>query len=386
MSKAAVKFESLVCLLLIALLGNMVGCSDSENRLYRYSGGGASSDLVRLDITPKKARVPQGMTVQLQALGTYKDGTTSDITNRVTWSSADITIASVKDGLVSGASLGETQIGASAEGGLSAYVSVTVSDAVPLGYSVDAGGHEIQDVLPIISGASEPLHVIAQMSDGTSADITSEIKWVCEPEGIVSVDADGHITALKPGTATVKAISSDGQVVAQFQTVVSAPELVSLNLDRAVLQLLPNTSEAIEATAGYGDGTSVNVNGKVKWFSSDTSVASVSVEENGGAQPKAIIRGLKAGKATITAVFGEFSSSCAVEVQEATLVSIAFTQDGIEVIAGLTSALSVEGTYSDGSSRDVTASCLFSTSNASVAIVESEGSSVPGRVHGLACR
>jgi len=45
--------------------------------------------LTAIAVTPADSSMPLGLKQQFTAIGTYSDGTSSDITNSVTWSSDD---------------------------------------------------------------------------------------------------------------------------------------------------------------------------------------------------------------------------------------------------------------------------------------------------------
>jgi hypothetical protein len=86
------------------------------------------SDLVSITITPANPAAGYGVTQQFKATGTYKDGTTQDITGLATWSSSNTTIATIN-----GAGLATTKITTgsttikAAYGGMEAATTLTVS-------------------------------------------------------------------------------------------------------------------------------------------------------------------------------------------------------------------------------------------------------------------
>jgi hypothetical protein len=67
--------------------------------------------LVSIAINPAEPTVLQGGTLQLSATGTYSDASTMDLTNRVTWTSANPTMVSVNStGLIAGNAVGFSTI------------------------------------------------------------------------------------------------------------------------------------------------------------------------------------------------------------------------------------------------------------------------------------
>jgi len=72
-----------------------------------------------------------GYTMQFKAIGTYADGSTADISNKVTWTTSDRTIVNIVSsivgyGMVDGWGVGTASITASLEGITSPAISLTV--------------------------------------------------------------------------------------------------------------------------------------------------------------------------------------------------------------------------------------------------------------------
>ena len=81
------------------------------------------------------------------------------------------------------------------------------------------------------------------------------------------------------------------------------------------------------------------------------------------------------GNATVTANYTDLSGSAAVMVSTATktLVSISISPSAPSLLAGSTQQLSATGTYSDGTSADLTTTAIWTSSNGTVATVSSGG-------------
>lgn len=83
--------------------------------------------LTSIAISPTAPQVQQGKTIQLQAFGTYDDGTRSQIKSGVSWSSSDTSIATVdtSTGILTGVSTGTSTVTADAQA-LSSTATATV--------------------------------------------------------------------------------------------------------------------------------------------------------------------------------------------------------------------------------------------------------------------
>jgi len=112
--------------LLILLLGGLLQACGGGG------GGGPVTNLKSLTIEPVNSSVAVGTKVQLHATGTYKNKTTKDLTNSVTWESADkgvvvVSNAAAIKGLAAGSGVGATTVHAKLHGvkGVSAFTSLT---------------------------------------------------------------------------------------------------------------------------------------------------------------------------------------------------------------------------------------------------------------------
>jgi hypothetical protein len=90
-------------------------------------------ELDHITVTPATPYVLEGWTAQFKAVGTYEDGTTQDLTDEVTWSSADTEVATVdSNGLATAITIGETTIEATLDL-ISDTADLSVSSVAPTG-------------------------------------------------------------------------------------------------------------------------------------------------------------------------------------------------------------------------------------------------------------
>ncbi len=148
------------------------------------------------------------------------------------------------------------------------------------------------------------------------------VNWSSSNEDVATV-VNGRVTAVSPGTATIRATASDGSGKYGTCAVTVNPILVtSVSLSSSSLNLtVGGSSSTLTATVLPSDAT----NKTLTWTSSDSTVATVS---NGTVYPK------KAGTTTITASATDGSgkkATCTVNVYELTLnaESITLADSGI---------------------------------------------------------
>ena len=134
------------------------------------------------------------------------------------------------------------------------------------------------------------------------------IIWASSDENVVTA-AGGLLYGVGEGTATVTATTEDGGFSDSVEVTVTYVALAGISITKKSIVLEKNEeSETIRATPSPSDAS----NGKVTWTISNSSVASFEVTATGGA----IVKGLSAGSATLTATSeeGGYTASCQVTV------------------------------------------------------------------------
>ena len=165
-------------------------------------------------------------------------------------------------------------------------------------------------VLNLKPGEDATLSVSFNPADAT--DIP-EVSWTSSDNAVATV-SDGKVTAVGGGSATITAkagtfeascsvnVKSDKEPEPEPEPE-PKPELESIALDRAELSLKCGEEATLAVIFSPADAADIP---EVNWESSDNSVASVSEGK---------VKAIAAGNATITAVAGAFSASCAVTVK-----------------------------------------------------------------------
>ena len=148
--------------------------------------------------------VAKGFTAKFTLTGTFTDGSTRDLTSSAVWESADTTIVSVVEpGKFETLLLDTTTISADYQGNLLSS-SLTVSDAVVTGLSVQRTDDE-----PLVEGGTTSLQAVATYSDGSTADATDDVAWASENDAVMTVGNSagtfGQVEAVSAGTASITA-------------------------------------------------------------------------------------------------------------------------------------------------------------------------------------
>ncbi len=223
-------------------------------------------------------------------------------------------------------------------------------------------------------GAARPIYATGSYSDGSVQDISSAVVWTSSDPGTVSVTNAGVATGLVVGSAMLTA--TWGNTTANVTVNVTTATLVSLAVDSIRLSLPQGYAQQFNAIGTYSDGTQLVVTNQAAWTSSVGSVAAVS--SNGMVATRA------PGTALISATLGGISSAAPLTVTSATLKSVAITPANITMAAGTILQLQVNGTYSDGSTRNLTTLASWSSSAANTASVNANGRITSGALPGAA--
>ena len=160
----------------------------------------------------------------------------SNATNKnVTWESSNTSVATVDaTGKVTAVSAGTANITVTAQGdstkSASCTVTVTAATVPVTGVSLN------KDSLALGVGDSETLTATVKPEDATNQAVT----WTSSNSTVATVDQNGVVTAVAPGTATITVTTADGGFTATC-TVTVRPDIPPAN---------PNYRITVEATQG----------------------------------------------------------------------------------------------------------------------------------------
>ncbi|HVU49377.1 MAG TPA: Ig-like domain-containing protein, partial [Polyangia bacterium] len=316
--------------------------------------------LVSIALDPPAATLPIGGSVNVRVTGTYSDGTTADVTTMAKIGSADATGAATvgADGHVVAQHAGSTTVIATV-GALSATMIVIVTPATVVGVAV----------LPPLGttgvGTTIGFKATATLSDGTQSDVTASALWSVVDANVASIAGTGVATGKAAGKTTVTA--AFGGQSGQATVVVTGATLQTLQID----PVDPSVGVAIEvdftATGLYTDGTRVDLTNQVMWSSSSPTV--LPIDGGGHAVSKSV------GTSVVTATTGTLTASSTVTVTPAVLKSIVVAPATATLAPNGTVSLTATGTFSDGSTLDVTNSVTWSATPGGVVSVSNAAGS-----------
>ncbi|HYM74716.1 MAG TPA: choice-of-anchor D domain-containing protein [Candidatus Dormibacteraeota bacterium] len=172
-------------------------------------------------------------------------------------------------------------------------------------------------------------------------------------------------TGTRTGTLSfVDSANSSPQVVSLIGTG-STSTLVSIAVSPSSASVGLGANQQFSAMGTYADHSTQNVTPSSNWASSATSIATVSA---GG-----LASTLAQGTTNISATSGTIVGTAKLTVTAPVLVSIAISPANPSLSVGMSQQLTATGTYTDGSTQDLTGSVTWISTAKSIASVTSAG-------------
>ena len=244
------------------------------------------------EITVVAGRAAQGRV-------TVEPANASDRT--VTWSSSDESIATVKGGQITGHKAGVCTVTCASHSNPEVTATATVT-VIQLVTKIECTNPASE--LSLKTGETGQLHWKALPEDATNKDLTFRS---LQPK-IASVDANGVVTALSRGTATIVATAQDqGKRQGSVRFTVIQP-VTGVEMKQALYYVQRGRSSSIRAVVQPRNAN----NQKVHWSSMDEGTATV--RSNGTSTGS--VYGVSSGTTTVTAFTddGGFTASTKIRV------------------------------------------------------------------------
>ena len=214
--------------------------------------------------------------------------------------------------------------------------------------------------------------------DGTKQDVTDTVNW-----------SIGDSSTAKNSSGTVANIIGEVRGKGVFRGTAVGSNPVSASTEgmsaTATLNVVNKTITSIQITsipsiavggatqfiavAIFDDGSTLDITNVGEWTSSNSGTASVN--SNG------IVSGNGGGSATISVTYGGQTGTRPITVNSVSLVSISIG-GAVNIGAGATHKFTAIGTYSDGSTQDITQAVTWSSSSSAVASINNSAGSDKG--------
>lgn len=313
--------------------------------------------LTSIQVVPASTTIAAGTSTKLKVIGSYSGQFTRDITDQATWSSDTPAVAAFitasDPSRVTGVAPGSAILKATV-GDLSATSTLTVSNATITAMTVTPASATV----PI--GLTSQFTASGTFSDGTiitTQDMTFDATWTSGSPTVATVSdlpaSKGLAKGLAIGPATITATFG---AVSNFATLnVTAAIVQSIAVTPVNPSILSLSSTVFKATGTYSDGTTADISSLATWSSSQTGVATIAA---GGAATT-----LAQGAALIGAALDGVVGATNLKVTGGNLTGVAISPTNIRLINGTSVRMTATGTFSNGSTRDITGVVAWSVAD-----------------------
>ncbi|ADM70822.1 hypothetical protein GMA19_03016 [Paenibacillus polymyxa E681] len=209
----------------------------------------------------------------------------------------------------------------------------------------------------LVAGQEESVPTVkAHMAGGGILDITNQVSWVGRTAAVTV--ANGKVKAVNGGNSGIMAMYMNKYVKVPV-IVEGAISTLTPSFSNAEMNL--KGSKSIKVIGIYTDGKKVTLSSKVKWTTSNASVAIVK-----GSSIKAV--GI--GNATITGTYQDKSFNVEIKVTPK-LLKLELSNKNLKLPKGSSQVLSVNAVYDSGATTNVTSSAVWTSSKPSIVQVTS---------------
>lgn len=313
------------------------------------------NDIQSISVSAINSVIATNGNVQLNVTGTNSLAETFDLTDQVSWSLSDKSLATISSGgLLTALSVDGTVTVTASLSTLTDTIDITVSSAALLSIKIKANTSTPDS---LVSSVCRPLNLkaLGAYDDGSERDISALVSWTSSTSAIIKT---------KPAVSISHYQAIGVDVMASLDGIDSIAASVMLNDDISSMIISPlnstlliNETVDFQAKAVYGSETNVNISSTVNWTSSDTDVAAF--DKNAGQ-----LTGKANGETTVSAECGSQTKTTLATV-ESDLTSITIEPDTIvlSLYVGSSFSLTATGHYVDGTTADITQEVNWSVSN-----------------------
>ena len=145
-----------------------------------------------------------------------------------------------------------------------------------------------------------------------------------------------------------------------------AKTLKSISVAPSTANIAAGATQQFTATGTYSDGSTANLSSTASWTVATPAVATIN--SNG------LTTGVAAGSSTVSASLSGIGGNASLNVTAiVTLASISVTPSSANITAGFTQQFAATGTYSNGSTANVSSTASWTVATPAVASIDSSG-------------
>jgi len=274
----------------------------------------------------------------ISASGEQKSGAIADLTSKVEWTSANVEVATVKEGVITPVAAGTTTIKAD-------YLGVSDSLTVVVRPPFEAMRMTPdQDQHVLLKDKDKPIQFKVEVMNDPEhpIDVTTTAKWTSDNPFAATVSDLGLVSPKGIGKTTIKA---EYKGLVRQITMVIYPSVTKLEAAQDKIEAFIDANVSLpKITATTLSNEKTDISDLVTWTTNDSSILTKE-DDNWVAK--------KVGIATLQATIDGKSVSVQVTVSEKPLVLVAEVSDMSLVIGKDTPLPKVKVTYESGNEADV---------------------------------
>jgi len=247
------------------------------------------------------------------------------------------------------------------------------NDFVPLtSIKIVAASPAIESSRTIAALTSTKLTVIGNYSGQFTRDITDQATWSSSATAVadfITTQIPNQVTGKAPGTTTLTAVVG-GVSSSPYTLTVSSATITTLVISPVAPTIAKGSTIQLTATGTFSDHTTQDLTSDATWTADSSGFASISDDP----VSKGLATGLAVGTSTITATFDGVSATMNLTITPAILQSIAVAPANSTVVGfPITVNFTATGTYSDGTTADVTSTATWNSSLPNIATISANG-------------
>jgi hypothetical protein len=310
------------------------------------------------------------------ARGLFSDGTSSDITSQVAWSSAQSNIATISTTGTATTLVPGTAVISASLNGVSGSTNLRVTGGNLTAIAITPATPNL------VPGTLARMTATGTFGTGLTRDISGMVSWTVANTAVATVTTPGGnlalLNALQTTTAQVDVSAAFGSITGKTTLTVPSATLQSITIAPKTLDLSVASSGRFTVTGAYSDNTTRDLTLVATWTSANPAVAAI----GDSGSDKGRVSGITASATpvAITATFeGKTDNTARVTVKQRTLLSLSITKSSTVQTAGSKVDFTVTATYSDTSTQNVTEDAGLSIDNPNVALLP-DNVNFPGQV------
>lgn len=217
----------------------------------------------------------------------------------------------------------------------------------------------------ISAGETLQFTATAKLADGSSRDITADVRWNSSDVSIAAINPSGLLTANKDGVVSVSALFADYSASVQLNVLTA--NLLGIEIQGAT-EIDECRGVQFSAIGQYDAGPD-RPGLDVDWsVNSDQNIATIGNE----AGSKGLLKTTQTGSIIITAAKGSIMQTQTITINDS-LSAIALNPASASMQRNDTRQLTAIATYLDASEEDISSIANWSSDNTAVASVDSAG-------------